>query len=281
MAIETPVEVLRRLTEETRQRRVARAEAPAQAFRRARTGRERATAFGGQIGTAIAQAFRDEPDLEQSPEVIQARQRSKLLSIDPTDVDAMKVGIKIATDSQDYEVANYMLKNMRDQQALDLQREAISSREKIAEGRAKVKPKKEYQYERYDTDFRKQTMAQLDTDDDISNLEDVHMEVAKPAITLASEGIYNKNREDGGKMTRQKATDIALKQSKSFIIDDFGFNSFNAEGYREHMISITGEPATAPPAPPTSTIDSQVEFAALPSGATYIDASDGKTYKKP
>jgi len=278
MAIETPVEVLRRLREESSKRRLARAQAPAQAFTKARTGQERAGAFGQQIGTALAQAFTPEQDLEQSPEVIQARQRSKLLSIDPTDVDAMKIGIKIATDSQDYEVANYMLKNMRDQQALDLHREAITYREMIAEDRAKVKPKKPYKYESYSTDFRKQTMTQLDADDAVSGLEDVHMVAAKSAITLASEGIYNKNREGGGKMTRPEATDLALKQSKSFIIDDWGANSFNAEGYREHMINITEEPATAPPA---STIDSQAEFDALPSGATYIDAADGKTYKKP
>ena len=38
MAIETPVDVLRRLREDTRKRRVARAAAPAEAFRKARTG---------------------------------------------------------------------------------------------------------------------------------------------------------------------------------------------------------------------------------------------------
>lgn len=274
MAIETPVDVLRRLREESRQRRVASAKAPAQAFRKARTGRERATAFGGQIGAALAKAFGGEEDFEQDPKVIQARKRAKLLSIDQTDVPSLRKGIQIATEDQDYEVANYLLKSMRDQQRLDLQREALESREKIASD----KPKKGYKYERYDTDFRKQTMAQLDTDSEITNLEDSHMEVAKPAIVLASEGIYNKNREGGGKMTRPQATAIALEQAKKgFIIDDWGQNSFDQEGYRQHMIAIMGEPVTAT----LKSINTQEEFDALPSGANYIDAADGKTYTKP
>ena len=272
MAIETPVEVLRRLREESSKRRLARAEAPAQAFSQARSGKEKAGAFGQQIGTAIAQAFRGEPDLEQSPQVIQARKRSKLLNIDPTDVNALKKGIKIASEGEDYEVANRLITIMRQQQALDLQKLNINTKKDIADS----KPKKVYKYERYDTDFRKQTMAQLDTDSDISNLEDVHMEVAKPAIVLASEGIYNKNREGGGKMTRPQATALALKHSKAFIIDDFGFNSFNQEGFRESMSKLTGSRSSV-----RTTINTQQEYDALPSGSTYVDSSDGKTYKKP
>lgn len=108
MAIETPVDVLRRLREQARQEQVAKAAVPAQAFRSARTGKQKASAFGGQIGAALAKAFSDTPDLEQDPAVLQAKQRQQWLNVSPDDVAGIKANIKAAADAGDYEVARYL-----------------------------------------------------------------------------------------------------------------------------------------------------------------------------
>lgn len=120
MAIETPTEVLLRLREQAKRERLSRAQQPYQQFLAARNPADRATAFGAQIGTALAQAFTPEEDLEASPEVVQAQKRQQWLSVDPGNAEQIKANIKSAADAGDYDVANYLTDLYYKARTLDL-----------------------------------------------------------------------------------------------------------------------------------------------------------------
>jgi hypothetical protein len=85
----------------------------------------------------------------------------------------------------------------------------------------------------------------------------------------------------GKEATRPKYTTI---QDKVQLGTDITGNPIFGEqtvGTLEETTGAVNRFDTTPKAGAATTIDSQEEYDALPSGATYIDKQDGKTYRKP
>ena len=232
MAIETPVEVLRRLREESAKRRLSRAEAPAQAFRQARTGRGRASAFGQQIGTALAQAVQGEPDYEESPQLIQARQRKQLLNVAPDDIAGLKANISLANESEDYEVARFLTDQYVQAERIKLAKDTLAARE--AKDAAGDKPKA-WKWKHWQTDTRKILRGQASELSWVKDLnDDDEEEKVTGSIVARAESLWNTWREKGLNISPERAFSIASttagKHFKGGTFDDtFDFKGFQTD----------------------------------------------------
>jgi len=235
MAIETPVDVLRRLREETRQRRVARAEVPAQAFRKARTGKEKATAFGGQIGAALAQAFATEQDLEQDPKVIQARQRKQWLDVAPDDVEGLKRNISLANKAEDYEVARFLTDQYVQAERIRLAKDTLEAREE------KIDKPKKWKWKHWQTDTRNILRGQASELDWVKDInDDDEEEKVTGSIVARAESLWNTWREKGLDISPERAYSIAsTTASKHFQKSMFG-DTFDFEGFQTDFSQTMG-----------------------------------------
>jgi len=231
MAIETPVEVLRRLREESSKRRLARAQAPAQAFTKARTGQEKAGAFGQQIGTALAQAFTPEQDLEQSPEVIQARQRKQFLDVAPDDIAGLKRNISLANKAEDYEVARFLTNQYVQAEKIKLGKDTLAARE----AKDADKDTKKWKWKHWQTDTRKILRGQASELDWVKDLNDEdEEEKVTGSIVARAESLWNTWREKGLDISPERAFSIASTTAgkhfqKGTFDDTFDFEGFQTD----------------------------------------------------
>jgi len=230
MAIETPIDVLKRLRETRRQEQMAQRQAPRKDFTQARTGKQQATAFGGQIGIALAQAFSDEPDHEQSPEVIQARRRAIWMGVAPDDVKGLKAATKAAYEAQDYDAGKVMSDRYIQAEKLRLARDTLSAKQNKDGAPKRHEVKHWPKGVREDFAAISSQIPWVQTIDD----DDAQEKVAN-AINAKAEDIWNAMRTSGADMSKQTAYSLARASANRYY--DKGFwgmgDSFNFEGFAD------------------------------------------------
>lgn len=229
MAIESPVQVLQRLREQARQERLVRAQEPHKRFLTARRPKQKAKAFGAQIGTALAQALLPEDDLSKDPAVQQAEARAEWLNVAPDDIAGLKANIKASAEAGDYEVSSYLTDRYIQAERLRLAR---LNAEKTDE-----KPKS-WKWKHWQTDTRNTLSAQAREENwvkDINN-EEEEQKVAD-AIVSRAESLWNTWRERGIDVEPERAYSLAVRTAQKHFEPGFFNDTFNFEGFRDDFSS--------------------------------------------
>lgn len=227
MAIETPVDVIRRLREQSRQESLSRAQRGKAGFLQARQGAAKTEALGAQLGGALSEALAGEEDLEERPEVQQARQRSEWLNVAPDDIQGLKDNIQAAHEAQDYEVGNYLTDRYIEAEKLRLAKLNLAAKQ------AGDKPK-EWKWKHWQTDTRNTLAEQAREEAWIRDINDEEEEQrVADSIVSRAESLWNSWRERGIMIEPERAYSLAAKSaSKHFkpgLLDD----TFDFEGFRD------------------------------------------------
>lgn len=238
MAIETPVEVLRRLREENRQQQLQEQSAAVKRTQSARPGRDRAFAFGQNLGGALAQGAVDEVTGKNAPEESevykQAKRRSEWLGVAPDDVAGIKQNIKAANDAEDYEAAKYLTDMYYRAKAFQLQEKKINADAN--------KGGKSWKYKTFTATDTKLLAPQVQNAMASGNLEKSQIEPATNAVVSAAENLWNLRREQGDDtFTKQEAMEIATKFASNYIVDDWGMNSFDSAKFSSEFANVVGQ----------------------------------------
>lgn len=275
MAIESPVDVLRRLRETAKQQRLARTQKAESEILDARTGSEKSQRVGSMFGEALFNKF-NAPDHEQDPAVLQAKARQKLLDVDVGDANALKQRAAIAAKIGDYEVSSYLT---------NLYYKARGADTADVKAAASGKKPKEWRYKNFTGEDRKLYSSQVGNAFSDANLEDTQAEPASDAVIAAAENLWNLRRERGDKeFTKAEAVQMASKFAKNYVVDDWGYNSFDsarftsdfAETVGRYRGAISGQPAPKRQGIPNGTRKGDYIF----TGTEEDNPNDKKLWKK-
>lgn len=230
LGFQTPEQIRERISKKYQTEERARYERAAQSFAKAGSHAGRMAALGQQLGMTLRGAFGmdEEPDFSAHPEVQIAQQRQDLMtSIDLNDWRQVAEASQASLQGEDVAMGTWLADRA---QKLKHQEELMNlEQEKLAAKGAT----KDWKYKHWSEGNRKAFSASLDTTDLITQLSDDQIEPAKGAIIGVAESIWNFQREQGNaNYTMTEALNAASNFASNYVIDDWGYNSFDTKTFQ-------------------------------------------------